>query len=210
MHLKRTGCPIHDVKAMLRAVGLRPTRQRMALGWMLFARGDRHVTAEMLFDEAAGARVPVSLATVYNTLHQFTALGMLREAQACIGSHGIDNACILRMDAVHMAFPDSTFDGLMAAYVITAVPDYRLLMAEMVRVCKPGGRIVFVNHLSNRSRLVAFGQRLLSPITQRLGWRTDISLEDVLAGTPLEVTRVTTVAPFGLWYLVECRNAKPA
>jgi phosphatidylethanolamine/phosphatidyl-N-methylethanolamine N-methyltransferase len=138
------------------------------------------------------------------------SLGMLREAQACIGSHGIDNACILRMDAIHMAFPDSTFDGLMATYVITAVPDYRLLMAEMVRVCKPGGRIVFVNHLSNRSRLVAFGQRLLSPITQRLGWRTDISLEDVLAGTPLEVTRITTVAPFGLWYLVECRNAKPA
>ncbi|MEI8147261.1 MAG: iron response transcriptional regulator IrrA [Alphaproteobacteria bacterium] len=79
MHLKRTGCPIHDVKAMLRAVGLRPTRQRMALGWMLFARGDRHVTAEMLFDEAAGARVPVSLATVYNTLHQFTEAGLLRE-----------------------------------------------------------------------------------------------------------------------------------
>jgi phosphatidylethanolamine/phosphatidyl-N-methylethanolamine N-methyltransferase len=138
------------------------------------------------------------------------SLGMLREAQACIGSHGIDNACILRMDALHMAFPDSTFDGLMAAYVITAVPDYQLLMAEMVRVCKPGGRIVFVNHLRNRSRLVAFGQRLLSPITQRLGWRTDISLEDVLAGTPLEVTRIATVAPFGLWYLVECRNAKPA
>jgi phosphatidylethanolamine/phosphatidyl-N-methylethanolamine N-methyltransferase len=138
------------------------------------------------------------------------SLGMLREAQACIGSHGIDNACILRMDAIHMAFPDSTFDGLMAAYVITAVPDYQLLMAEMVRVCKPGGRIVFVNHLRNRSRLVAFGQRLLSPITQRLGWRTDISLEDVLAGTPLEVTRIATVAPFGLWYLVECRNAKPA
>ena len=138
------------------------------------------------------------------------SLGMLREAQACIGSHGIDNACILRMDAIHMAFPDSTFDGLMAAYVITAVPDYQLLMAEMVRVCKPGGRIVFVNHLRNRSRLVAVGQRLLSPITQRLGWRTDISLEDVLAGTPLEVTRIATVAPFGLWYLVECRNAKPA
>ncbi len=77
--LQKTGCPIHDVRTMLREVGLRPTRQRMALGWILFARGDRHVTAEMLFDEANKARVPVSLATVYNTLHQFTEAGLLRE-----------------------------------------------------------------------------------------------------------------------------------
>lgn len=79
MDLKRTGCPIHDVRTMLREVGLRPTRQRMALGWLLFARGDRHLTAEMLFDEAVKARAPVSLATIYNTLHQFTEAGLLRE-----------------------------------------------------------------------------------------------------------------------------------
>ena len=60
-----TGCPWHDTKAMLRQVGLRPTRQRMALGWMLFAKGDRHVTAEMLYEEATRAKVPVSLATIY-------------------------------------------------------------------------------------------------------------------------------------------------
>ena len=74
-----TGCPWHDVKAMLRDVGLRPTRQRMALGWMLFAKGDRHITAEMLYEEATKAKVPVSLATVYNTLHQFTDVGLLRQ-----------------------------------------------------------------------------------------------------------------------------------
>jgi Fur family transcriptional regulator, iron response regulator len=74
-----TGCPWHDVKAMLRSVGLRPTRQRMALGWILFGKGDRHLTAEMLYEEAAKAKVPVSLATVYNTLHQFTEVGLLRQ-----------------------------------------------------------------------------------------------------------------------------------
>jgi Fur family iron response transcriptional regulator len=73
------GCPWHDVKAKLRDVGLRPTRQRMALGWILFAKGDRHVTAEMLYEEATRAKVPVSLATVYNTLHQFTEVGLLRQ-----------------------------------------------------------------------------------------------------------------------------------
>jgi Fur family iron response transcriptional regulator len=64
---------------MLRSVGLRPTRQRMALGWILFAKGDRHITAEMLYEEASKAKVPVSLATIYNTLHQFTDVGLLRQ-----------------------------------------------------------------------------------------------------------------------------------
>jgi len=73
------GCPWHDVKAMLRRVKLRPTRQRMALGWILFSKGDRHLTAEMLYEEATRAKVPVSLATVYNTLHQFTDVGLLRQ-----------------------------------------------------------------------------------------------------------------------------------
>src|ERR1700745_2797238 len=73
------GCPWHDVKAMLREVGLRPTKQRMALGWILFAKGDRHLTAEMLYEEASKAKVPVSLATVYNTLHQFPGVGLLRQ-----------------------------------------------------------------------------------------------------------------------------------
>jgi len=73
------GCPWHDVKTKLREVGLRPTRQRMALGWILFAKGDRHLTAEMLYEEATKAKVPVSLATVYNTLHQFTEVGLLRQ-----------------------------------------------------------------------------------------------------------------------------------
>lgn len=63
----------------LKHAGLRPTRQRVALGALLFGAGDRHVTAEMLHDEAVRDAIPVSLATVYNTLHQFTEAGLLRE-----------------------------------------------------------------------------------------------------------------------------------
>ena len=63
----------------LRRAGLRPTRQRLALGTLLFEKGDRHVTAEMLHDEAVRAGERVSLATVYNTLHQFCDAGLLRE-----------------------------------------------------------------------------------------------------------------------------------
>jgi Fur family iron response transcriptional regulator len=75
----RRGCPLSDLRDKLRRVGLRPTRQRVSLGWLLFGKGDRHITAEVLYEEAVRARVPVSLATVYNTLHQFTEVGLLRQ-----------------------------------------------------------------------------------------------------------------------------------
>ena len=69
----------HRMAAELRAAGLRPTRQRVELGRILFAAGDRHIAAEDLHSEAESAGVQVSLATVYNTLHQFTKAGLLRE-----------------------------------------------------------------------------------------------------------------------------------
>ncbi len=71
-------CESADVEKRLRGAGLRPTRQRKALADLLFAKGDRHLTVEELHAEAQAAGVPVSLATVYNTLHQFTEAGLLR------------------------------------------------------------------------------------------------------------------------------------
>lgn len=66
------------VDKWVREAGLRPTRQRIALADLLFAKGDRHLSAEELHEEAIAAGVPVSLATVYNALHQFTQAGLLR------------------------------------------------------------------------------------------------------------------------------------
>jgi len=71
--------PYSGLIERLKAVGLRPTRQRLALAKLLFGPGNRHVSAEQLHGEAGAAKVRVSLATVYNTLHQFTAVGLLRE-----------------------------------------------------------------------------------------------------------------------------------
>lgn len=68
-----------EIIGRLRLAGLRPTRQRLALATILFGSGDRHVSAESLHQEAVEARINVSLATVYNTLNQFKAAGMLRE-----------------------------------------------------------------------------------------------------------------------------------
>ena len=79
MRAKRTSATDLTVLERLRTVGLRPTRQRMALAKLLFAQGPRHVTAEGLFNEAKEHRVDVSLATVYNALHDFTEKFLLRE-----------------------------------------------------------------------------------------------------------------------------------
>ena len=68
-----------DIPELLRKAGLRPTRQRLALGQLLFGSGDRHVSAELLHAEATASGEHVSLATVYNALHQFKQAGLLRE-----------------------------------------------------------------------------------------------------------------------------------
>jgi Fur family iron response transcriptional regulator len=73
------GCPVNELRQKLAAAGLRPTRQRMSLGWLLFSKGDRHLTAENLQEEAQDSNVSISLATIYNSLHQFTSAGLLRE-----------------------------------------------------------------------------------------------------------------------------------
>ena len=71
--------PSADLAERLRSVGLRATRPRLALARLLFDGNDRHVTAEQLHGEATAGSIPVSLATVYNVLHQFTAAGLMRE-----------------------------------------------------------------------------------------------------------------------------------
>ncbi len=73
------GQAVGDVAEMLKSAGLRPTRQRMLLGSLLFGKGHRHASAEMLHAEAVSSGEHVSLATVYNTLHQFCAAGLIRE-----------------------------------------------------------------------------------------------------------------------------------
>ena len=77
--LKASSKSLPSAAARLRGAGLRPTRQRLELAGHLFRGQDRHVTAEALHDEVARAGIKVSLATVYNTLHQFTAAGLLRQ-----------------------------------------------------------------------------------------------------------------------------------
>lgn len=103
-NLDQNARPYADVLDRLRAVGLRPTRQRLALARLLFDAGHRHVTAEQLHDEALGDGVRVSLATIYNTLHQFTDVGILREVVVQSGRSYFDT----NTDDHHHFYQEST------------------------------------------------------------------------------------------------------
>src|SRR3989454_202143 len=80
--------------------------------------------------------------------------GMLARCRQRVQELGLAHVTLHRMDASAMEFPDDSFDAVMAAYVVTAVPDYRMAMQEMVRVCKPGGRIILLNHFSNGNPII--------------------------------------------------------
>lgn len=131
---------------------------------------------------------------------------MLEEARKRAERLEMGHVELHHMDASRMTFADDSFDTVVAAYVITAVPDYRSVMQEMVRVCRPGGRIVLLNHFTNGNRLLAACEKVISPLCTHLGFRTDLSVEQVLEGAPLNVQRHSRIK--GIWYLVECRNAK--
>ena len=102
--MKHSSRPFANVLELLRNAQLRPTRQRLALARLLFDKGDRHVTAEQLHGEALAASVPVSLATIYNTLHQFVDAGLLREVMVDPGRSYFDTNV---SDHHHFFYEDS-------------------------------------------------------------------------------------------------------
>lgn len=134
--------------------------------------------------------------------------GMLEKARARAKEHRMTHVELHRMDAGAMDFADDMFDTVVAAYVVTAVPDYRKVVNEMIRVCRPGGRIIMLNHFSNGNKVIAAMEKVISPLTKHLGWRTDLSLSTVLEGTSLHVARKQNVNPLRFWSLVECVNRK--
>ena len=134
--------------------------------------------------------------------------GMLEKARARAQEYRLQHVELHRMDAARMDFPDDSFDTVMAAYVVTAVPDYRGVVSEMIRVCRPGGRIIMLNHFSNGNKLIAAVEKAISPLCKHIGFRTDLSLNHVLEGTTLSVSRQEKVNPLRFWHLVECENRK--
>jgi len=135
--------------------------------------------------------------------------GMLAKARARVRSHGLTHVKLMRMDAGALGFPDGAFDAVVAAYVVTTVPDHRKVMSEMIRVCRPGGRLMLLNHFTHDKKLIAAFERAISPLCRHIGFRTDLSVADVLDGWPIIMRHHEKVNPLQMWHVVECINATP-
>jgi phosphatidylethanolamine/phosphatidyl-N-methylethanolamine N-methyltransferase len=99
---------------------------------------------------------------------------MLRKAKDRVAEHRLTNVDVLAvMDAQHLGFQDGAFDVVVAQYVITAVPDPEATLDEFVRVVRPGGEIILVNHLGAESGLRATFEGCFAPVARRLGWRPE-------------------------------------
>src|SRR6201999_3112750 len=99
---------------------------------------------------------------------------MLRRAQERVRTSNLTNVEVLSvMDAKNLAFPDNAFDAVVAQYVITAVPDPEGTLDEFVRVLKPGGELILVNHIGAESGFRKLSELAFAPLARRLGWRPE-------------------------------------
>lgn len=115
-----------------------------------------------------------------------------------------DTWCVARMNAERLAFADGAFDIVYAPYVMSVVPDPIAVGREMLRVCRPGGRIVILNHFASRHPMARAIERRASRLTRRVGFRTDLSLESFIAQTGLTPARIEKLNLFNISTLVAC------
>ena len=133
---------------------------------------------------------------------------MLARARQKIEDNGWEHLSVLEMNALDLEFPDSTFDYVMAFHVVTVVPDPVRMVAEAKRVCKPGGKIVVVNHFTSDFPLIGTLTEALDPLTRWLGWRTDLRLKPFIETTNLAVERVYKLSKSSLYTVLLGRNEK--
>jgi phosphatidylethanolamine/phosphatidyl-N-methylethanolamine N-methyltransferase len=134
---------------------------------------------------------------------------MLERGARRVNEEGLHHVHLQQQDAAAMAFHNDSFDAVLAAYVISTVPDSKAVLAEMSRVCRPGGVIVLLNHFSAASRWLSGIERRLSPLCRRFGFRSDLCLETLLQESYLAVRHTCRVNPLHYWQLIQCVNQKP-
>ena len=132
---------------------------------------------------------------------------MLERAQRRCRNHGLaENIELLLMDAERMAFRDDCFDKVAAMYVVSVAPQPTRLVSEMRRVCKSHGELFILGHFNSPNPIIGGLERLLAPLSRKLGWRPDLSLDIFLRETGLTVLDRTAVNLFGYWMLLRAGN----
>ena len=129
---------------------------------------------------------------------------MLEKARERAARKGLRNMRLLQMDAADLKFSDDSFDIVYAPYLISVVPDPLKVAREMRRVCRPGGRIIFLNHFLSPNAVLSRAERLISPFTIHIGFKADLDLPAFLAQAELQPVSIEKVNVPRIWSLVTC------
>ncbi|HTI39535.1 MAG TPA: methyltransferase domain-containing protein [Vicinamibacterales bacterium] len=129
---------------------------------------------------------------------------MLEKARERAARKDASPVRLLQMDAADLKFADDSFDIVYAPYLISVVPDPVKVACEMRRVCRPGGRIIFLNHFLSPNPLLSRVERLISPFTIHIGFKSDLDLPAFLAQAELEPISIEKVNIPKIWSLVTC------
>ncbi len=135
--------------------------------------------------------------------------GMLGRANRRIREMGLPLSRLALADAMQLPFADGSFDHILVSHVITVVSDPVRLIEEIRRVGKPGCRIVIINHFQSGNTLMALVEKWLCPLCQKIGWRSDLALEDLMKQTGLDVDFRYKLDRVDLWETVFVTNNSP-
>jgi len=131
---------------------------------------------------------------------------MLEKARERVSRQGLRHVRLIEMDAAALKFADESFDIVYAPYLVNCVSDPLAVVREMRRVCRPGGKIVILNHFRNTNPLLSRLDRALSPLTVHIGFKSDLDLPGFLAQTGLRPISIEKVSVPRLWSLVICNK----
>jgi len=124
---------------------------------------------------------------------------MLEKARDKVREHGLDHVeSLQQMDARQLDFPDNYFDTIAAMHIVSVVPEPERVVAEMARVCKPGGKVVITNHFARDKGFFSALERLTAPFANLIGWHSDFEMGRILREESLSVKEKKSLPPIGM------------
>lgn len=134
---------------------------------------------------------------------------MLTKAKRKVSEQALTHvAGLQQMDARELDFPDASFDTVAAMHIVSVVPEPERVLAEMARVCKPGGEIVITNHFASEDGVMARIEKLTAPFADMLGWHSDFRIETVLDTPDTTVAQQDKLPPLGMMTFLVLRKAE--